>query len=146
MKRAVIVFTLACTAAGVFAADKQQVYKWTDANGVLHFSDAPPPSDTKNVQALRLSGGTTQAAVTASSQANPAAPAATATAAAAATAPVPPPDDATLCKQSRSNLELLQSKTTVGIAGTDGKALVLDDKARESQIANAKLAIARFCK
>jgi len=63
-----------------------------------------------------------------------------------AAAPANATDDATLCKQSRANLELLQSKTPVGIAGADGKAQVLDDKARELQIANAKLSISRFCK
>jgi hypothetical protein len=144
MNRAMILLVMTCAAASVPAADKQQVYKWTDANGVVHFSDAPPPSDTKNVESLHLAGGTTTAAAAADQPPN-----AAASSPAANAAPAAPPnatDDATLCKQSRANLELLQGKTPVGIAGADGKAQVLDDKAREIQIANAKLSISRFCK
>jgi len=144
MNRAMILLVLTCAAASVTAADKQQVYKWTDANGIVHFSDAPPPSDTKNVESLHLAGGTTTAA--AADQPPNAAAGSPAANAAPAAAPANATDDATLCKQSRANLELLQSKTPVGIAGADGKAQVLDDKARELQIANAKLSISRFCK
>ena len=144
MNRAMILLVLTCAAASVTAADKQQVYKWTDANGIVHFSDTPPPSDTKNVESLHLAGGTTTAA--AADQPPNAAGGSPAANAAPAAAPANATDDATLCKQSRANLELLQSKTPVGIAGADGKAQVLDDKARELQIANAKLSISRFCK
>jgi hypothetical protein len=144
MTRVMILLILACAAAGALAADKQQVYKWTDANGVVHFSDAPPPTDTKNVQSLHLAGGTTTSGAAPAGNAavaSTAAPGATTTAVPAAAG-----DNATLCKQARSNLELLQSKTPVGIAGADGKAEALDDKARQAQIDNAKLAISRFCK
>jgi len=141
MNRNLILLVLACAAASATAVDKQQVYKWTDANGIVHFSDAPPPQDTKNVQELHLSGGTTTASAPAAAD-NPKDAAATA----ANGAPANAPDEATLCKQSRANLELLQGKTPVGIAGADGKAQALDDQARQAQIANAKLAISRFCK
>lgn len=146
MNRAMILLVLTCAAASVPAADKQQVYKWTDANGVVHFSDAPPPSDTKNVESLHLAGGTTTAAAGTDQQPDSAGTASSASASAAPATPPNATDDATLCKQSRANLELLQGKTPVGIAGADGKAQVLDDKGREVQIANAKLAISRFCK
>ena len=139
MNRIVILLVLACAATSISAADKSQVYKWTDANGVVHFSDAPPPQDTKNVQSLHLAGGTTTAGATAAADQPK-------DAAAAGARPANAPDEATLCKQSRANLELLQGKTPVGIAGTDGKPQALDDQARDAQIANAKLAISRYCK
>lgn len=142
MNRHMILLALACVAVTATAADKQQVYKWTDANGVVHFSDAPPPQDTKNVQALHLAGGTTTTSAPAAAD-NPNGAAAPAT---ANGAPVNTTDEAALCKQSRANLELLQGKTAVGIAGADGKPQALDDAAREGQIANAKLAISRYCK
>ena len=145
MNRVVILFGLACAAASAGAADKQQVYKWTDANGVVHFSDAPPPNDTKNVQSLHLAGGMATAAASPTED-KPKDATGAAAAPASATPSSTPPDEATLCKQSRDNLELLQGKTPVGITGADGKAVVLDDKARDAQIANAKLAISRFCK
>ena len=142
MNRIVILLAMACAAASVSAADKQQVYKWTDANGVVHFSDAPPPQDTKDVQSLHLAGGTTTAATDqAPKEAATAGPVA-----AGAAAPPNATDDATLCKQARANLELLQGKTPVGIAGADGKAEVLDDRGRQAQIDNAKRSISRFCK
>ena len=32
------------------------MYSWTDANGVRHFSDSPPPASAK-AQKIRLKGG-----------------------------------------------------------------------------------------
>jgi hypothetical protein len=144
MNRPVALLVLACAASSAWSADKQQVYKWTDANGVVHFSDAPPPNDTKNVQSVRLVGGMTSAAPAGAPDDTPkdgVAASGTAAAAGATTA-----DPAELCKQARANLELLQSKTPVGIVGADGKATAIDDSARDGQIANAKLAIAHYCK
>ena len=35
----------------VFAFGAQaQLYRWTDANGKVHYTDMPPPADAKNVQ------------------------------------------------------------------------------------------------
>lgn len=36
-----VLLLISCTAYG-------QVYKWTDANGVTHFSSEPPPDNTKS--------------------------------------------------------------------------------------------------
>lgn len=33
----------------------QQMYRWTDAEGRVHYSDQPPPKDAKNVQTKNLS-------------------------------------------------------------------------------------------
>src|SRR5262249_18717051 len=119
------------------------VYKWTDANGVVHFADAPPPNDTKNVQSVRLVGGTTATAPAVAADANaPANPAQTGTPATASA----PGDLAALCKQAPAHLELLPAGAPVGIAGPDGKATALDDSARDGQIVNAKVAISRYCK
>jgi hypothetical protein len=32
----------------------QQIYKWTDANGQVHFSDQPPPSDSSSEPAGKV--------------------------------------------------------------------------------------------
>jgi hypothetical protein len=50
------------------------------------------------------------------------------------------------CAQARGNLELLQSKFPVSVAGADGKAQALDDKARQGQIADANAQIALYCR
>jgi len=56
MNRKLPLLALLLVAASAYAADSQ-VYKWTDAGGVIHYSDAPPPKDTQNVQTVRVSGG-----------------------------------------------------------------------------------------
>src|SRR5437762_3218881 len=41
------------------AAAQTNVYKWTDAEGKVHFSDTPPPPQaSKNVTEKRMGGGT----------------------------------------------------------------------------------------
>ena len=48
---------LALTAVSTAFAAGGQVYKWTDAQGVVHYSDAPPPTTQANVQTVRVTGG-----------------------------------------------------------------------------------------
>src|ERR1700760_711665 len=51
------VFFLATMAVSTAFAAGGQVYKWTDAQGVVHYSDAPPPTTQTNVQTVRVTGG-----------------------------------------------------------------------------------------
>ena len=51
------IFFLALTAVSTAFAAGGQVYKWTDAQGVVHYSDAPPPTTQANVQTVRVTGG-----------------------------------------------------------------------------------------
>src|ERR1700758_4802680 len=51
------IFFLALAAASTAFAAGGQVYKWTDAQGVVHYSDAPPPTTQTNVQTVRVTGG-----------------------------------------------------------------------------------------
>jgi glutaredoxin len=39
------------------AQAQTNVYKWTDKDGKVHFSDTPPPPDVKNSSQRRLGGG-----------------------------------------------------------------------------------------
>jgi hypothetical protein len=140
MNRAVILLSLACTAVSAFAADNSQVYKWTDANGVLHFSDAPPPSDTKNVQSLHLVGGTTATTEgTGSDAGNPATPATPGAVADAANA------RAKDCEQAHRNLKMLQSDLPVSEVDANGKIKPIDDKERDARIAGVMDRIAETC-
>jgi hypothetical protein len=50
------------------------------------------------------------------------------------------------CATAHSNLELLNSKFPVTVAGSDGKAQALDDKQRQAQIADAQAQINLYCK
>jgi len=144
MQRISLWIVLALAAAAVQAAE---MYKWTDAAGVVHYSDSEPPAQVKaskvHVAGTKTAGASDAAANDAD---EPEAAAAKAVAA-----------DDTLaskvqsaerrCEQARANLEVLQGKFTVGmdISGT-GKAEPLDDKQRQAQIAAAQTVIATYCK
>lgn len=57
MKPSISVLALLLAFSGPLAA--QQVYTWTDANGVKHFSDAPPPPNVKDTKKVIVRGGVT---------------------------------------------------------------------------------------
>jgi hypothetical protein len=149
MNRHLLLFALLGVAA---LAHAERVYKWTDAQGITHYSDAPPPQDTQNVQTVRVSGGdrphadqAADAAAAAPDASKPAAPAA------AQPAPEVTNDPAEYraknCAAARSNLEILQSKFPVSMPNKDGKQeAVADDKSRQAAIADARAQIAEFCK
>ncbi len=145
MLRTMLILAMCSAAATTFAASGQ-VYKWTDAQGVVHYSDAPPPMTQQNVQTVRVSGGDRPHTVAADSSADTAAkppePKPAETIAQAAPSNQHDKD----CANARSNLELLQSKFQVSVTSSDGKAVALDDKARQAQIADMNAQIATFCK
>ena len=133
---------LLCAVPAAFAAD---VYKWTDAGGVVHYSDTEP-AGASDVQLVHLNGTATAGTTQANAEANPAMAEAAKPAQGTLVAAKSENGDK-LCAQARSNLELLQSNQPVGLdPGGSGKAEPLDDAARQRQIANAQSLIARYCK
>ncbi|MEP6483231.1 MAG: DUF4124 domain-containing protein [Rudaea sp.] len=136
-----------CSAAATSFAASGQVYKWTDAQGVVHYSDAPPPMTQQNVQTVRVSGGDRPRAVDTDSTPSPEnKPIDSSTAETPSTQVANTNDHSKDCANARSNLELLQSKFPVSVAGTDGKPMPLDDKARQAQVADMNARIALYCK
>lgn len=150
MKCKLPLLALLLVAASAYATDAQ-VYKWTDAGGVVHYTDAPPPLDTKDVQTVRVRGGDRPHAV-GNENTETAGKAADAEAAKPAEPPQATPvadtadNRAKACDLARNNLELLQSKFPVSVAGSNGKAQELDDKGRQGQIADANAQITLYCK
>ncbi len=132
------------------AAQTDQVYKWTDASGIIHYTDQPPPQGTK-FDKVSLDGGNGRAdqdAAKASAVPTPA-PATTTSAATepAANAGTPAQQVAKACEQARARLEILQSKFPVTEdAKGDGKPQALDDATRQSEVAKAQAAVAAYCK
>jgi len=138
------IFFLALVATTSAFAASGQVYKWTDAQGVVHYSDAPPPTTQSNVQTVRVTGGDRPHDVGAATPSEP-----------TPTQPAPgqnqvaqntPADHSKDCATARSNLELLQSKFQVNVTDSNGKAVPLDDKARQVQIADMNAQISLYCK
>ena len=132
---------------GTAFAAQAQVYKWTDANGVVHFTDTPPPNSTANVQTMRVSGSDRARATPVEDGAS----GDKSKAAAADNAPQATDvantaeNRAKACQTARNNLELLQSKFTVTIPNAYGKTQELDEQDRTDQITRANAQITLYC-
>ena len=118
-----------------------ELYKWTDANGTVHYSDSAPQGATAAKRVL-LNGTD---APTAPEPKHEEANAATAEPK-AQTAPTSLPDTPEnrkrFCEQAQSQLEMLQSKFQ--IADSTGKPL--DEKARGERTALAKQSVSAYCR
>jgi len=142
----VIGLSLACVAG---FASAQQIYKWKDANGVIHFAQTPPANGTHYTKMQLanqpdVSSGTTSASSNTESERAPETPVAR-PAASGGTQPDTPSNRAELCKQLSSNVALLQSKQPVVSDGSDGKQQVMSDNAREQQLATARAQQVQYC-
>jgi predicted ATPase len=144
MQRTCLLIALVGAAAAGHAAD---VYKWTDAGGVVHYADSEP-ADAK-AEHVHVVGMATAAAGQAAAKST-----GSDDDDAGATDPAKKESDnaATYaqqrCDRARQDLELLQSNQPVGLdpARTGKPAEPLDDKQRQMQIANAQTLIAQNCK
>lgn len=143
---------LVLLAAGV-PATASQVYSWTDANGVKHFSDSPPPPNV-NAQKIKVRGSLTtdegQAAVVADASQRPVEgqpPPVTTPSNPNKPLVDSPENRAKQCQMARSNLELLKSSFQVSAPqGDDGKAQVLDDTGRKAAVDRATDQVSFYCK
>jgi Domain of unknown function (DUF4124) len=140
---------LVLLAAGI-PAIAGQVYAWTDANGVRHFSDSPPPPNV-NAQKIKVRGSLTSEEQLMPATVAQAKPPETQGAATPSDPNKPlvdsPENRAKQCQLARSNLALLNSNFQVSApAGEDGKAAVLDDAGRKQAVARAEDQVAFYCK
>ncbi|MEO9215025.1 MAG: DUF4124 domain-containing protein [Rhodanobacter sp.] len=117
-----------------------QVYKWTDASGTVHYSEAPPAQGTKFSKVT--TSGTVQPLAT------PTTTQASSTAAAPAAAAVrmadTPENRSTMCTSLKSNLAALQGSGPV-VMQQDGKATALDDGQRKQQTSAAQAQYDQYC-
>lgn len=128
------------------AASKNQVYRWTDAKGQVHYSDKPPADAQFDRVKIRDSAPASDtdpatAAATAQSQGNNT-PAGT---------PAPRPDQAEKdaqraerCKTAQRNLAALRSELDVEIEA-DGQKRLLNPEERLEQISRNEKAVALNC-
>jgi hypothetical protein len=144
---------LVLLAASLPALASTQVYSWTDANGVKHFTDSPPPPSV-NAQKLKVRGSVT------SEDQTPPAPAPAQADAAKANGPTPaaiqpiarsladsPENRQRQCQTSKKNLDILQGSYPVsGPPGADGKAQVMDDAARKQATDRAAEQVKFYCR
>lgn len=139
MRRSLIVVALLAVAPVVGA---QQIYKWTDAHGTVHYSQSAPAQGT--YQQVKLAAGveTPTAAPAQPATAKPetsAAPAPT-----AAQMADTPNNRAKLCATLKSNLATLQGTGPV-VMQQGAKPALLDAEQRKQQIAHANAQYQQFC-
>ena len=136
---ALLLLSLPLTAAA-------QIYKWTDANGQVHYSQNPPPKGTyKDVSTdlPPLSGSTAgvpaptrRAAANGSSSGGPAQAQLQAKA-----------DDAERCAKARERISFLQEKTAhrLFVTGDDGQPARMTDEQFDAQMKDAQDAAGKYC-
>ena len=134
MKPSLLALALLALLASPLAA--QQVYTWTDANGVKHFSDAPPPPNTREAKKVVVRGGITSTEPEVAAKAAEEAKEGPKMAAAAGYSAE---DIKRNCESAQRNLDLLnKSKPTA-------EAEVEDQVRHQEQIGKAQQQIALFC-
>lgn len=131
---------IACAAGMAHAGD---LYRWTDAQGVMHVSDTPPPPSEVNPARLQVdrnkiseSDSTLYAQPKAESAQKDGAQNAPANNAQAANT-----DSRSNCERIRANVQLLQGSRPVA----DAYGKVLDEKSRADMLEQARRA-AESCK
>jgi hypothetical protein len=134
MKPSLLALALLALLASPLAA--QQVYTWTDANGVKHFSDAPPPPNTREAKKVVVRGGITSTEPEVAAKAAEEAKEGPKMAAAAGYSAE---DIKRNCESAQRNLDLLnKSKPTA-------EAEVEDQVRHQEQIGKTQQQIALFC-
>lgn len=136
-----LIFAILLAAAPLVAA--QQIYKWTDAQGIVHYSQQAPTQGTK-YQQVKLAGGVESAAAPATDRAAGAASAAPAPAPTAAQMADTPENRAKLCTTLKANLATLQANGPV-VMQQGAKPTVLSAEQRQQQIAQANAQYQQFC-
>ena len=117
-----------------------QVYKWTDASGTVHYSEAPPAQGTK-YEKVTTTGTVEPLAAPAPSE--------TPESRSAAAEPAKPVADtpenrSKMCESLKANLAALQGGGPV-VMQQGGKNVALDDAQRKQQIASAQAQYDQFC-
>lgn len=118
-----------------------QVYKWTDASGTVHYSEAAPVQGTKYVK-ITTTG-------TAAPLAAPA-PASTAPGNETAAQPAKPATDTPenrgkLCETLKTNLAALQASGPV-VMQQNGKSVALEGDQRKQQTASTQAQYDQYCR
>jgi hypothetical protein len=144
MKAIPVAFGLLAAVAATAGQAADKVYKWKDANGIVHFSDAPPPKGTEfnNVKIVNQS-----AAIT--TQEPAAKPAEGETPAADPNNPDAPPQPSNdsreaRCAQAQEKVSMLSSEQAVNIQ-RDGKLVALEGKDRKAELDIARASVAALC-
>jgi hypothetical protein len=117
-----------------------QVYKWTDASGTVHYSEAPPAQGTHYKQVKTTGTAAPLVAPASSSSEASREPAAEPAKPVADT----PENRARMCDSLKANLTALQGGGPV-VMQTNGKTTALDGDQRKQQITAAQGQYEQYC-
>lgn len=121
MRLAIVCAVLFLVAA---TAGASEIYQWTDARGVTHYSEAPPPAGTEyQVRRITDTGTGLRAREPASTpvEANP------------------------QCTAAQANIEVLQGEGPVYQEDDAGERVALSDDDRSRQLELAQAAVRAYC-
>ena len=137
MKAIQVAFGLLAAVAATTGHSADKVYKWKDANGIVHFSDAPPPKGTEfdNVKIVNQSTAITQTETPA------AAPAA---GDAAAGKPAQDNSNAARCENAQKRVALLSSNLPLTVQRGD-KIVEMTAADRAAELSIAKTTVDSLC-
>ncbi len=151
MIRTLALVTLLASSTLVLAAAQNSVYKWKDAGGAVHYSDAPPPQGTSFT---KVKAGITSAGASATPVEGANDPTSTSAADKDKDKPVDADPstakstqaqaNAKLCEQARANVKLLQGSGPLMIS-RDGKQEALPDTGRAGELKRAQAAATLYC-
>lgn len=142
MKAIQVAFGLLAAVAATAGHSADKVYKWKDASGVVHFSDAPPPKGTEfnNVRIVNQSAAITQ---TEPQTPPPAGDTAAATGNGEAKA-VADSGNAARCAAAQDRVALLSSAQPLTVQ-QDGKYVQMAAADRAAELNIAKATVASLC-
>lgn len=146
MKRNIYLLVLALVAVPALA----QIYKWKDANGVMQYSDTPPPSnnvksqvlDIKDIPVSSIGLGSKAASAASGVSARASAPA---NASASAQQNPATEKNEKLCAELRGRKTFLEKGTRTRVINEKGEAKRMDADMRKSEIADIEKQMAKVC-
>jgi len=143
MRRPLIAATLLLLAPLAMA---QQVYKWTDASGSVHYSDTPPPKGSSSKKITLTGIAQSSGGEPAKSESAPSREQAGSTPEPTPQKPVAdtPENRKKLCGTLKGNLEILRDKKPV-VVQEGNQAKVLDDSQRKQQQSTAEAQYKQYC-
>jgi hypothetical protein len=124
-----------------------QVYKWTDAQGTVHYSETPPPQGTKYNQ-VSVSTDTSTPASSSSSASSAAAtspPASDNGGQGSQQLPDTPENRTKFCASLKSNIGTLQGSAPVVVQGTGGQQQLLNADQRKQQLDASQSQYQQYC-
>ena len=130
-----------------------EMYKWTDNQGKVHYTDQPPTVDAQTIKGLSAGSGqteTTNHAIQSLDAKDQAYQKRRKEAADARAKSEKEAEQARLqrenCDKARKNLSTLQNSPRVYSTDAAGRRHYMDDAARSSALATSQKAVSDFCK